>query len=39
LAKSWWLSDDQEAVRYARLPHITTYKTFDLSWYGVGWAQ
>jgi len=29
-AESWWLSDDQEAVRYARFQHITTYETFDL---------
>ena len=29
-AESWWLSDDQEAVRYARFQHITTYETLDL---------
>ena len=29
-AKSWWISDDQEAVRYARFQHITTRETIDL---------
>lgn len=29
-AESWWLSDDQEAVRYARFQHITTRETIDL---------
>jgi hypothetical protein len=29
-AESWWLSDDQEAVRYARFQRITTYETLDL---------
>ena len=29
-AESWWLSDDQEAVRYAQFQHITTRETIDL---------
>jgi len=29
-AGSWWISDDQEAVRYARLQGITTRETIDL---------
>jgi hypothetical protein len=29
-AESWWISDDQEAVRYARFQHITTRETIDL---------
>ena len=27
---SWWISDDQEAVRYGRFQHITTRETIDL---------
>lgn len=27
---SWWISDDQEALRYARLQGITTRETIDL---------
>jgi hypothetical protein len=29
-AGSWWISDDREAVRYARLKGITTRETIDL---------
>lgn len=29
-AGSWWISDDREAVRYARLQGITTRETIDL---------
>jgi hypothetical protein len=29
-AGSWWISDDQEAVRYGRFQHITTRETIDL---------
>jgi hypothetical protein len=29
-AESWWISDDQDAVRYARFQHITTRETIDL---------
>jgi len=28
--ESWWLSDDREAVRYARDQHITTRETIDV---------
>ena len=27
---SWWISDDREALRYARFQHITTRETLDL---------
>ncbi|OLM09107.1 MULTISPECIES: hypothetical protein [unclassified Pseudonocardia] len=27
---SWWVSDDREALRYARFQGITTYETIDL---------
>ncbi len=27
---AWWISDDQEAVRYAGFQGITTYETIDL---------
>ncbi len=27
---SWWISDDLEALRYARFQGIATYETFDL---------
>jgi len=27
---SWWISDDREALRYARFQSITTYETIDL---------
>ncbi len=27
---SWWISDDREALRYARFQGITTYETIDL---------
>ncbi len=30
LAGSWWISDDREALRYARLRGITTRETIDL---------
>ena len=30
LAGSWWISDDREAVRYARFRGITTRETIDL---------
>lgn len=30
LAGSWWISDDREALRYARLQGITTRETIDL---------
>jgi hypothetical protein len=30
LAGSWWVSDDREALRYARLQGITTRETIDL---------
>jgi hypothetical protein len=30
LAGSWWISDDGEAVRYARRQGITTRETVDL---------
>jgi hypothetical protein len=29
-AGSWWISDDREALRYARLQGITTRETIDL---------
>ena len=29
-AGSWWISDDREALRYARFQHITTRETIDL---------
>ena len=29
-AGSWWISDDREALRYARFQGIATYETFDL---------
>jgi len=29
-AGSWWISDDREALRYARFQGITTFETFDL---------
>ena len=29
-AGSWWISDDHEALRYARFQRITTYETIDL---------
>ncbi len=29
-AGSWWISDDQEALRYAKLQHITTRETLDI---------
>lgn len=29
-AGSWWISDDREALRYARFQGITTYETIDL---------
>jgi hypothetical protein len=29
-AGSWWISDDREALRYARFHGIATYETFDL---------
>lgn len=29
-AESWWVSDDREALRYARQQHLTTYETIDL---------
>jgi len=29
-AGSWWISDDREALRYARFQHITTRETLDL---------
>lgn len=29
-AGSWWISDDQEALRYARFQQITTRETIDL---------
>lgn len=29
-AGSWWISDDQEALRYARFQGITTRETIDL---------
>lgn len=29
-AGSWWISDDHEALRYARFQGITTYETIDL---------
>jgi predicted nucleic acid-binding protein len=29
-AGSWWISDDREALRYARFRHITTRETIDL---------
>jgi hypothetical protein len=29
-AGSWWVSDDREALRYARQQHLTTYETIDL---------
>lgn len=29
-AGSWWISDDREALRYARHQGITTYETIDL---------
>ncbi|MCD5348940.1 hypothetical protein [Kineosporia mesophila] len=28
---SWWISDDREAVRYARRQQIITYETIDLA--------
>jgi hypothetical protein len=27
---SWWISDDTEALRYARFQHITTRETIDI---------
>jgi hypothetical protein len=30
LANSWWISDDREALRYARHQGITTRETIDL---------
>jgi hypothetical protein len=30
-ARSWWISDDREAVRYARRQGITTRETIDLT--------
>jgi hypothetical protein len=35
LRGSWWLSDDQESVRYARRQSITTRETIDLMRMGV----
>ena len=35
-ADSWWISDDREAVRYARFQGITTYETVDLMSMAVG---
>ena len=35
-AGSWWISDDREAVRYARFQGITTYETIDLMSMAVG---
>lgn len=32
---SWWISDDQEALRYARFQGITTRETIDLVTIGV----
>ena len=29
-AGSWWISDDRDALRYARFQGITTYETVDL---------
>ena len=29
-AGSWWISDDREALRYARFQGITTRETIDL---------
>jgi hypothetical protein len=29
-AESWWITDDQEALRYAQFRHITTRETIDL---------
>jgi len=29
-AGAWWISDDREALRYARFQGITTRETFDL---------
>ncbi len=29
-AGSWWISDDAEALRYARFQHITTRETLDI---------
>jgi hypothetical protein len=29
-AESWWITDDQEALRYGRFQHITAHETIDL---------
>ena len=29
-AGSWWISDDREALRYAKFQHITTRETLDI---------
>ncbi len=29
-AGSWWISDDRDAIRYAKFQHITTRETIDL---------
>lgn len=29
-AGSWWISDDREALRYAKFQHITTPETIDI---------
>lgn len=29
-ADTWWITDDREALRYARFQHITTRETIDL---------
>jgi len=29
-AGSWWISDDREALRYAKFQHITTRETIDM---------
>jgi hypothetical protein len=34
-AGSWWISDDREALRYARFQGITTYETIDLMFMAV----
>lgn len=36
LAGSWWISDDRDALRYARLQAITTYETIDIMAAAVG---
>jgi hypothetical protein len=38
-AGSWWLSDDQESVRYARFRGITTRETLDLLAEGVAFGE